>query len=86
MAFINFWFGCISKTQGVNASHQTNPLGGVTYPFRSSDLLSPVELCCMLHVLDSLTGLYLTADELFAVRHSTLRNYQFGFYVSMPIP
>ena len=57
-----------------------------------TDRLSPVELCCILHVLvilhvlDSLTGLYLTADELFAVRHSTLRNYQFGFYVSMPIP
>ena len=46
-----------------------------------TDRLSPVGLCCM---LDSLTGLYLTADELFAVRHSTFFNYQFGFDVSIP--
>ena len=47
-----------------------------------TDRLSPVGLCCM---LDSVTGLYLTADELFAVRHSTFFNYQFGFDVSIPI-
>jgi hypothetical protein len=46
-----------------------------------TDRLSPVGLCCM---LDSVTGLYLTADELFAVRHSTFFNYQFGFDVSIP--
>lgn len=46
-----------------------------------TDRNSPVGLCSQ---LDTKTGLYLTNDELYAVRHSILFNYQFGFDVSIP--
>jgi hypothetical protein len=46
-----------------------------------TDRSAPVGLCCQ---LDSQTKFYLTADELYAVRHSVCFNYQFGFDVSIP--
>ena len=40
-----------------------------------TDRSAPVGLC---YQLDSQTNFYLTADELYAVRHSVCFNYQFG--------
>ena len=46
-----------------------------------TDRSTAVGLCCH---KDPRTELYLTADELYAVRHSVNFNYQFGFAVSIP--
>jgi hypothetical protein len=46
-----------------------------------TDRSTAVGLCCH---QDPQTEFYLTADELYAVRHSVNFNYQFGFAVSIP--
>ena len=46
-----------------------------------TDRTSPVGLCSQ---FDTKTGLFLTSDESYAVRHSIQFNHQFGFDVSIP--